>query len=370
MTIMEPVVVSPGFKINAYPQGKKQTHHFKLLPLLSAMLLWFIVENVIAFSPIHPFLDRVLINPVPQKFMELESSRNKPLDVLALGTSRTWNGFNALAFEKSFPTSIHAFNMGVPQVGYDWMMVYLKEHIRRFGKPKVLVLEATDFLFNRANVTNGLYYQNLTAWNPLILQDVLLNPLFSASDKQNVILSLISVFYRYREVLSPVTLTKMMIKGPTSESEDMNHMIKGWEPLSRSQIGGMPTGKIWVREKDYLPVDTREFRALIDYCRQIRLPVMLIEWPDEIRYKTLSDHSALARAYKATLQQLIHEYKLPYLDMNRQPQASAPADFVDTRHLKPAAATRYTKFLSRKMMTLPEIASALQLSSTPLIVKK
>jgi hypothetical protein len=329
----------------------------RLLPILNALLAIVLIEAVLLLPPVRQRLDHMSVNPLPAKLSFLEKQAKHPPEILALGTSRTMNGFNAHAFEQATPVSVSAFNMGLPKAGYDWMLLYLREYLREYGRPKLVLLESVDVAFNKPNYSQGLYYQNLLERDPIpVLGDILTHPSLRLEDKQDVIVSALSGLHRYRKVMNPITLAKV-VSGKHEGEPNPQLSSKGWQPLEHSTVS-FEQKKLWIDAKSYEPMDDSPLTQVLSYCRAQSIPVAIVEWPDHPVYRRLAEGDKLYKRYKQTVARVAAAYQVPYIDLNAQNDSRL---FVDPRHLNPSGARHYSQMLAQSLFNQPKVQAAMGL---------
>lgn len=355
MSILTTVPLSSPFAIDRFKAThieQNRTDVKAITPFFIALLLLLSIECLIAFTSFQQKLDMMVMNPLPVKLAQMESLGSDPVDILALGSSRMMNDLNVKAFAKALPAPRQIYNGGIPKAGYDWMLIHLKSYIRHYGKPKLLLLETSDFMFNPGFATDSIYYHNLAMQDPKALLDVLRFPVFKMTDREEILFSHISGIHRYREVFQPVTIMKIIMSKfrrsnpSTPKIKDAEMDDLGWQPLVESELGMNPT-KLWIKGND-----SREFLAILAYCRQINLRVVLVQWPDLQSYHTLSQRSPLSRAYRKAIHEASTRLAVPLIDLGTLPDAHAPGNFADFRHLNPTGATRFSKLLAQRVSEL------------------
>ncbi len=326
-------------------------------PLIFGLVAMLLVEIIIALPVVQKRLDYLVINPLPTKLEQVKTfatdakATGKPM-VLAMGSSRTYDGFAPKAFEQAVQDvtteEVTAYNMGLPEAGYDVMLLYLKYHVAQYGKPKMLMLETTDFLFDRRLTRSIYYYPSLFAKQPALAWDALSYPVFDMDERQNLALASVSGLFRYRKALSPYMLPKVLL-GKVGTGENENPVSKdGWEHLLHSDMLDTPDS-LWISNtKTFLPVDTRELELILDYCKEQGIQVVLVDWPDMSPYRKLALDSDLYAGYEEAIDSVAQKYHVRHVNFNDEPGASDKINFTDIRHLNPEHAEYFTRLLGEE----------------------
>jgi len=319
-------------------------------PFILGLVLILMAEVVIALPPVQKRLDALVINPLPTKLEEVKAiaDTGKPM-ALALGTSRTYNGFSPQAFNKAYGDEIVSYNMGLPQSGYDVMLPYLKYHVENFGKPQIVFLETTDFLFDKHLTPSVYYYPTLFAKQPSLTWNVLTYPIFDMDERQNIALTSVSGLFRYRKALSPYMLPKVLLgKVGTGESDAANPVTKdGWQQLNESELLDTPDS-LWITNKKYAPVDMRQLEMVIDYAQSNNIRVILVDYPDMTPYRELALKSSDYKAYDEAVSKIAQEKGIRHINFNEYPGADQKENYTDIRHLNPKHAEMFTRLLAEE----------------------
>jgi hypothetical protein len=324
------------------------------LPLLLAVIALLGVEGFLQQPGVQQRLDHIAVNPLPQKLAQLAAYQapQKALDTLALGTSRTLNGF----VPNSFGATQGVYNMGLPQASFDMALATLKTLEAHQQKPKRILLEVVDFMFDPHYVSHGLYYHQLMAQNPTLLGDIWQSPYFTQADKEGLTVEHLSALSRYKTVLAPAMLPQLLksLLGKTKPAPLVT-LQAGWEPLVHTQLqqATPPTApiKLWVKPH-YLPLDTQSFTLLLDYCQQHAIAVVLVEWPDQSGYATVAKGSPQRHAFLQAVWQAATSRHLPFISLDGLPVRTKDTLFADLRHLTPAGAKLYTGLLAQQLATV------------------
>jgi hypothetical protein len=326
------------------------------LPLLLAIGLLFGLEAVLQQPAVLQRLDHMAVNPLPQKLAQLVAYQapHNPLETLALGTSRTLNGF----VPASFGSKQGVYNMGLPQASFDMALATLKTLQAQHQKPKRLLLEVVDFMFDPHYVSHGLYYHQLMVQNPALFGDIWQSPYFTQADKEGLTVEHVSALSRYKTVLAPAMLPQLLkgFLGRTKLTKPSAALQAGWEPLTQTQVETetAPTApvKLWVKPH-YLPLDTHSFTLLLDYCQQHAIAVVLVEWPDQSQYATVAKGSPQRTAFLQAVTQASRSRHLPFISLEALPVSHKDNLFADLRHLTPTGAKHYTNLLAQQIKALP-----------------
>ncbi len=326
------------------------------LPFLIALCIVLLAEGVIALPAVSGWMDAQVKNVLKRKQALVAQDNPRQMDVLALGSSRTHNGFAANAFEASAEKPINAFNMGLPTGDYYIYSLVLKDFVRQYGKPRLVMLDASEFLFNR-NLKSGyntLYLSTLIQQNPELAQSIWQSPFLDAEDKKEIVLSGLSGLYRYRVLLRPKTLAKMALKGLPVKSP----LYDGWEPLPdkisimSSEQRAIEAAENTARKfyQDYPAIDTQPFEALVTYCRESGIPVVMVRWPLHPTFVRTFETYPIQRDYDALLKRIATQYDVALVDLNTQAQlASDGQNFRDPSHLSESGAKTFSAILARQV---------------------
>jgi hypothetical protein len=323
----------------------------RCLPLLLSIALLCGLEGVLQQPAAQQRLDHMAVNPLPQKLTQLATfhAPQKALETLAIGTSRTLNGF----VPASFGATQNVYNMGLPQASFDMALATLKTLKAQHQKPRRILLEVVDFMFDPHYVSHGLYYHQLMAQNPALLSDIWQSPYFTQADKEGLMVEHISALSRYKTVLAPVMLPQL-IKGLLGKTKPKPPVLlqAGWEPLISTQVETTTSTtdlvKLWVKPH-YLPIDTQSFTLLLDYCQQHAIAVVLVEWPDQSRYATVAKGSPQRTAFLQAVQHASASRHLPFISLDALPVSYKDSLFADLRHLNPTGAKLYTGLLAKQV---------------------
>jgi hypothetical protein len=385
--------------------------HFR--PIILGTLL-FILLNVglstifILKPAIHERLDLLYGNFLPVKLQQLKAQANRPIDVLFLGTSQTNNGFATQAFEEASPVKLSSFNMGLPSNRYDVMLTYLQAHIRHYGKPKLLLLEMNPTFLDKETslyYLPALFYRTLLDHDPQSLDLVMTNPHMPENVRHELLLS-VSSLHEYRATFSPLHLiskvadkisdithryTKTALAQEDANTDNLANKPaetllgakkaslpgsfpvslpmkeKGWNPLDIKPSMLSKTGLVQAsREADQYflsqmpPVYFGKIQAILDYCHQQNIPVMLVRWPDHPGFRALFAKTGQQAPFEQGLQHLLQAEQVSYFDLNQNLPSQLESTFSDPRHLTPAAAVSFSKLLAQKIFNQPGIEDLFQ----------
>src|SRR5688572_26793033 len=140
----------------------KSCIHPALRPILIGVLAFaafnLLMTLAVTFSPLNTRFNFSYGNFLPAKLAMLKQAQPEKLDVLFLGTSQTNNGFITNVFEQVSGRHLNSFNLGLPNNRYDVMEGYLRFHTRKFGKPRLLLVELSPSIQE-----NGSAYYYLPA---------------------------------------------------------------------------------------------------------------------------------------------------------------------------------------------------------------
>ncbi len=323
-------------------------------------------------------------NLLPQKLELLEASPSKQFDVLFLGTSQTNNGFATHAFESALPgQSVQSFNLGLPGSRYDVMLTQLDYHIRHYGKPKMVMLEAADNLMEE----NGLHYylpalqmRTLLDMDTQLIPFIFTNPEIAMNVKKELFYSSFSAVYRFRLLVSPISVQKKLTStfekalpaslsgaahannNPTEATPEdpviQNSAFRahGWHPKPASPMMATPEGVkenarlaegFYFASMDKLYFDRLE--AMLVYCKQQDIPVVLVGWPNHPEYLARFNKSKLSKDYYKGLRQISQRYHVPLIDLDDYRPEQVDGLFADVRHLTPKGAILFSEILAKQV---------------------
>jgi hypothetical protein len=370
-----------------------------LRPFAIALLL-FLVFNVgitwITNIPkVQRHLDTWIANRLPEKHELLSQKGLLPIDILALGSSLTDNGFAPPAFEQAAPYPVQVFNMGLSASRYDVLEAVLKYHIGHFGKPRLLLLEVGDFMLEKQDLFSYmpmLYYQTLMTLDPNLQDEIMKAPFLPLEDRNELFFSRLSGLYRYRHLFSPIViqikLTKHLQKHfsngakraqPNSDMVLVNTIqepdeyrlsdqkLKGWHP---TRIGPSMQTEAGARLNAMLlkpmhidtmaKLDFTKLTRLLDYCRTQQIPVVLVQYPMHPQYISILKASGYETPFMDGVDQVAHEYHLPYFNYNRNDFIRQPRWYTDARHLSKVGAIAVSRHLAQDIFSNPELRTILQ----------
>lgn len=386
----------------------KTLRHPSLRPILvgiaSFALMNLIVTLCITFSPLNQKFNFNYGNFLPAKLAMLKSHSPSKLDVLFMGTSQTNNGFITSEFEKATGKPLNSFNLGLPNNHYDIMLAYLQFHQQRFGKPKLLLVELSPSIQEKdayLYYLPALYYRTLIEQAPNLAGTYLKNPLLAKNVKQELFFSSLSSLHQYRFTFSPVNLLSKVsgklnsLSGfhdaaadaePVYEEDststnsiqpsmpiDPMMTEKGWYPKEQSPHMTTPAGiQLSVAEAKKYYIDQQKtvyfdkLQALLAYCQQQQIQVVLVSWPNHPAFLKVFEQSSLNIAYQQGLQALSSQTHTPIINLNQAIPATQTQTegglFADPRHLTPQGAKLFSTILARQLAHLPQGQTLIQSS--------
>lgn len=359
-----------------------------LKPILLGLLL-FLVLNVLVTVGFHlvPGLDRKfglkVDNFLPQKLDQIASDTSQPPNILFLGTSQTNNGFVPSAFEQTVGQSVRSFNMGLPGTRYDVMMTYLEYHTLHVGKPRLVLLEVTDALVEPRDIyfyLPALHYRTLMEKDTRLMDFAWRNPLMAFEVRQELVCSALSVLHQYRSITNPLSVQKKVLKtlkrllfgSNEADAAEVSPPVSvtlpvitsemtatGWIPKAPSPImetpGGAAKNAVDARKYyiDPLPdLNFAKFNAILTYCRQRNIPVVLVQWPNHPEYLRIFEASHLYQPYHQGLKEVIKTHQVPFVDLNWDNPEAVTGLYSDSRHLSPAGALKFSAILGERVREL------------------
>lgn len=368
--------------------------HPALRPIVLGIGLFLLFNCVltlgITFSPINSRFNFSYGNYLPKKLSLMAQQDPQKLNVLFLGTSQTNNGFIPNVFEEtarevlqgSDTIAINSFNLGLPNNRYDIMHAYLRYHIQKYGRPKLVLIElspSTQEVDSYYYYLPALYYRTLIENSPSQAVEFLSHPHLAWKVKKELALAAFSSLYQYRHTFSPLNIlekgsskiSKLIHKDKSREpllEEDFSIsealMAKGWHPYMQSPNMKTPDGiRRSVQEAKAYYIDHQKtvrfdkLRLLIAYCKAQHIPVVLVSWPQHPEFSKILFQSPLGKEYLAGLNQLAQQESIPILNLNEQlPSAIDPALFADPRHLTPKGAMQFSRILAQTLFSDVAIA--------------
>lgn len=315
---------------------------------------------------------------------------------------------------------LNAFNLGLPNNRYDIMQGYLQAHVQRYGKPRLVLLELGPSIQEKDAYfyyLPALYYRTLLENEPKLAGQWLTNPLLADNVKKELLFSAASVLHQYRFTFSPVNIlgkvgdkleekvtSKLVTKlhgetvvangdAPQAKGDPLTAPTaaapanapvdtfpitpemgeKGWYPNRPGPHMGSPEGiRLSVNEARKYYIDKQKavhfdkLKALLTYCRQERIPVVLISWPMHPAFRRVFQQSPLYETYSSGLTALLAETPTPFINLNEfvPPQSETEAGlFADPRHLAPRGAAYFSGQLAKMLHEQKRIQPALLTAS-------
>jgi hypothetical protein len=383
--------------------------HPALRPIILGILVFALLNLCltlgVTFSPLNRKFNFNYGNFLPTKLEMLRQHDPSHLDVLFMGTSQTNNGFITSVFEQAAgqvqgTRKLNSFNLGLPNNRYDIMQAYLQMHVRKYGKPRLLLLELSPSIQEKDAYffyLPALYYRTLIENSPELAPTYLANPLLAQNVKEELLRSSVSSLHQYRYTFSPVNLLGKVsgklksvaerlqaapvqaetnstnTRDPFREPAEQPMTIlpemtkKGWYPKERSPHMTSPAGvRLSVDEARQYYIDHQKevnfekLAALLAYCREQKIPVVLVSWPNHPAFLKIYQRSPLAAKYQDGLLQLLSQSPVPVINLNNAlPAWQTETDggvFADPRHLTPEGAKLFSGQLARDVFALPEVA--------------
>jgi hypothetical protein len=325
------------------------------MPLWIALLAILALDvAIIWIHPIHQRLDHMAVNPWPVKWFQLpdEVKQQKPIDVVVLGSSRTLNGFNAPEFDKATGGKHHSYNLGMPQAGYDIALLQLQALESAGIRPKLALIEVADFLLESGHISDGLYYHDVTAFQPIRRFDILMESFYSGDQRRELALSFASSLHRYHKVLSPTTLIRIALNRMPHQ-EGRYPLQQGWEPYEPKEY--VEFNELWLTDSKMRKPDFTFLKRLVDYCRRHRIRPVFYTLPDGPAYTALLQKSEGAQLQQKWIRRFA---QLNHIDWIESGQAmtwnhSYKKIFADGRHLNRLGSKVFTGLVARQALALP-----------------
>ncbi len=344
------------------PKGHDLPPYFHFMPFIIAIGLFLVVDLAITFTPIDDKLSSAVENNLANKLVDILGDDPKNIDVLAVGTSRTNYGISSNDLEDALNNGnlksndeINVYNMGLPGGSYYMLLMVLKNHIKEFGKPKVVVLETTEFLYNRdfKSDNNILYYRTLINGSKYMDKEIMGSASLTTDTKQEIMYSRLSGLYRYRSILSPQRLAKIILKNKTK----METFEEGWRPRGIGKEMSSET-KILTAAKarkrrlidGFDSIDLANLEEFLDYCDEQGIEVVMFELPSHPSYQTIFESSEIGKAYYREVHPYLEKRGVPLVDMRFElPKENVDPLFSDTGHLSIEGAHFFSERLGQTL---------------------
>jgi len=403
-----------SINLHLLEQMEQKSTKSSLRPIIIGIVLFILLNLIftlgVTFSPLNSKFNFSYGNFLPVKLALLKKQAHQP-EVLFLGTSQTNNGFIPKVFEQASTGHSSSFNLGLPNNRYDIMLAYLQFHQKRFGKPKLVLIELSPSILEKnASIyfLPALYYRTLLEQEPSLTPTYLSNPLLADNVKQELLFSGFSSLRQYRYTFSPVNVVRKVSEkipklqpahstegqsefADSGESANSNAETSngneaqfdpswtelGWYPKPQSPHMTTPNGiqlsviearKYYIDQQSAVYFD--KLQALLAYCRKENIPVALVSWPNHPAFLREFQKSPLNIAYQQGLQRLLAQYPIPFINLNQDiPESQSPdqgGNFADPRHLTPPGAKYFTQKLAQRLEQIPSLQTALKpRKSTP-----
>lgn len=281
----------------------------------------------------------------------LAASPGAPL-VLALGSSQTFDGFDAGRMEQRLNSGSAGdpvvYNFGLPGAGPLTELIVLRRLLGEGIRPELLLLEVTPGLMHGAEqiVLSGdrLALAELQTAAPFVSGD----RLFAAGRW----LRSLTPLHTHRESLLQAALPAWAPPrrwGMTFQMFDAS----GWESIPATPSAERAVYAKVVQDA-YRPLlsasdlDARSrqcLRQLLDLCRSERLQTILVLMPESEVFEGLYS-DAMQAAIQAELAALEREYEVSCIDARRWMEEE---DFFDSQHLMAAAADDFSEQLAGRL---------------------
>lgn len=326
-----------------------------LYPFILALLLFALLDLSLTFTPLHEMIEARVENHLAHKFQALETE--KSVDILAFGTSRTLHGFKTDVFEQASPVRLNAYNMGVVSGDYYVFQLMLEQYIKHHTKPKLVILEASDFIFNndRMSDSNLLYLRTLLSYRPELYKTLLQSDQLSSDNKVELLLSSVSAVYRYRSLISPTILTHGMIDG----QKKRNRLEEGWIAFAdnvdenwRNKADEFASNRIRKIFSASSAIHQGRLIGFLNYCATQNIPVVMVAWPYHEAYREAFQKMPMSQTYQRQLAQVIKRYRLPFFQLV---VSQTPTSFGDVDHLSESGAILTTADLAQKISSDPPL---------------
>ncbi len=277
----------------------------------------------------------------------------RPFLVVALGTSRTAEGFRGRVVEEELSRSlggpVAAFNFGVPGAGPVSGLVYLRRLLAAGVRPDLLLVEVLPLSLPPAGLDSdlGRLTGGRLAWDELGL---VARYGGSAED-------LAAAWAR--SWLLPWHEQRFVLLGRLGRSGGcLARSVDGWGQVGRPRGPMTPEQRRQMRQRvarQFRPVlarfeiaegARRAYREVLEVCRRERVPAALVWMPEGPAFRGLYSAEGVGRV-EAFLDELGREFGVPVINARVW---MAEDDFSDSHHLQPAAAERFSARLAREVL--------------------
>jgi hypothetical protein len=276
---------------------------------------------------------------------------NAPL-VLALGSSQTFDGFDAELLEARLQSNwgrrAVVYNFGLPGAGplTEWLV--LKRLLREGIRPDVLLIEVTPALMHGAE-------QVAMTGDRLALDELASAAPLASGDDHFVArrwLRSLTPFHTHRE-----SLLRAFLPGWAPQRRwGMSYQpfgAYGWEGIPPTSDAERAAYAAVIREayRGVLGGDRLDdrscdcLRRLLDLCRRERLEAALVLMPEASEFRRLNS-AAMQSAIEAYLAELAAEYSISCIDAR---DWMADGDFFDSQHLMAPGARAFMEKLCRRL---------------------
>ncbi len=328
-----------------------------MAPILIALVLLALLEIGIAVTPLDDWLSGLIGRDLQVKNHELfHSNAYANTNTLFVGTSRTLYGFATPAFNQSQP-SFKAYNLGLAGSDLNIHRLLLDEFIEKYGKPKLLLIELSEFQLGRGGLSqNSVHFlAHEVLEHPATLPELLKSPDLNWDDKSNLLLSVASRLYRYRSVLDFRSLTKQLFH--PAPVEPLN---TGWIGSTKvrnylynaSALGAAASTRFDTLMKNRHPVNHPNIVGLITACQTQHIPVVLVSWPLHPIYQNHIHQDALGQQVLEQRRALSKRYHVPFIELDQGLSLDDARYFNDMDHLNRTGAIRFTRILAQRLNKL------------------
>lgn len=332
-----------------------QTHPSLLRLLTLTLLCFLLLEGFLRLPPVENHLERIMFNEIAHKNKLLfyqPKIKQYPPDILAFGTSRTRFGFNPEVFDKTLQLSETSFNLGASSASPLLHRFWLEQYIYHYGKPKLVLLEVPEFVFNKHYAdSETLHYLRSTAQeHPIRFIRTVITAPYPWDKKRDILLTTFWDMYRYREFLKLSKCFKTLFADPHKRYQ-WRYAPNGW--LAKNEAFNTETSQKQLKTfqekalKSYEP-DVTSARHFLAYARSQGIPVILVQWPVSQAFYNLDQEQHVYTPYLNSIRQLQIEFHVPFVNLNDTvPDAHQTRYFADAHHLNTSGASVMSDALAK-----------------------
>jgi hypothetical protein len=287
----------------------------------------------------------------------------RPLTIVALGTSRTNEGFRAKQVEDQLSSELSrpvvVYNFGVSGAGPISRLIFLRRLLQEGVRPDLLLLEVFPPTLNGAVPVFELHQLpgSRLSWQEL---DVVSRYRGSTAElATSWHLSWLLPWYQHRFVL----LTRLRFAADRRKAEpDLARTLDDWGQFGASTYKLTPVHRQRCEEAARAEYATmlnqnfrlgerpcRAYREILETCRRERIATALLWMPEGPTFRDWYSVEALAQV-QGFLNDLSREFAVPVI--NAREWLNDEGDFRDSHHLLACGAERFSRRLGEAVGVL------------------